>query len=81
MNQKPLTYFRQVIACAADNKLLSSSDIPQDVKDKVNELLDGCGGRSVGAYSDSCGVEIVRKHIADYIERRDNIQTDWRNIF
>lgn len=81
MNQKPLTYFRQVIACAANTKLMSSPDIPQDVKDKVNELLDGCGGRSVGSYSDSCGVEIVRKHVADYIKRRDNIDTDWRNIF
>lgn len=82
MKQKPMTFFRQVIACAADTKLLSSPDIPNDVKERVREILSYCGGQSVGAYSDSCGIEIIRKHIANYIQERDEgVECDWQNIF
>lgn len=35
------------------------------------DILDGCGGKSVGAYSDSAGIEVIRKHVAEYICRRD----------
>jgi len=82
MNQKPLTFFRQVLACATDSELLKSPDLPNDVKERVRELLEYCGGGSVGSYSDSCGLEIIRKHIADYIEKRDSgVPADWRNVF
>lgn len=82
MNQKPITFFRQMIACATDIKLLSSPDIPGDVKERVKEILSYCGGKSVGAYSDSCGIEIIRKHIANYIQIRDDgVECNWQNIF
>lgn len=81
MNQKPITFFRQTIACAADTSLLSSPDMPNDVKERVREVLSYCGGNSVGSYSDSCGVEVIRKHVADYIEKRDGFKSDWRNVF
>lgn len=81
MNQRPITFFRQTIACATDTSLLSSPDMPNDVKERVREVLSYCGGNSVGAYSDSCGVEIIRKHVSDYIEKRDGIESDWRNVF
>lgn len=83
MGQKPITFIRQAIACASDTSLLSGSQMPQDVKDRVQEILSYCGGQSVGSYSDSCGVEIIRRHIAEYIQERDgNIeQADWRNVF
>ena len=32
------------------------------------EILSGCGGNSVGAYSQSTGVDIIRKHVAEYIQ-------------
>ena len=32
------------------------------------EILNGCGGNSVGAYSQSTGVDIIRKHVAEYIQ-------------
>ena len=38
-------------------------------------------GASVGSYSDSAGVEIIRRHVAEYIERRDGgIKAEWQNI-
>ncbi|KAG9511272.1 Alanine aminotransferase 2 [Fragariocoptes setiger] len=83
MQQKPLTFFRQIISCATYPSMLDNPDIPEDVKERVNSLLDACGGRSVGAYSESCGLEIVRRHCADYIKQRDKLDqdVDWQNIF
>jgi alanine transaminase len=34
----------------------------------------------VGSYTDSPGIEIIRRHVAQYIERRDGISSDWQNI-
>ncbi|XP_015791720.1 alanine aminotransferase 2-like [Tetranychus urticae] len=78
--QKPLTYFRQVIACCTDTSLLDSPKYPNDVKEKVKLLLSYCGGNSVGAYSDSAGIEIARQHCAEYIAERDGIPSNWQDI-
>ena len=41
----------------------------------------GCGGGSLGAYSDSVGVEVIRRHVAQYIEQRDGgIACDYNNV-
>ncbi|RWS09561.1 alanine aminotransferase 2-like protein [Dinothrombium tinctorium] len=80
MNQKPLTFMRQVISACANPDLLETDLFPSDVKERVKLLLSFCGGRSVGAYSDSAGVEIIRRHCAEYIEKRDGIPTDYLNI-
>lgn len=80
MGQLPLTFLRQVLACASDNSLLKSNLYPDDVKERVRLLLKYCGGQSVGAYSDSAGVEIIRRHCAEYITNRDGVTSDWRNI-
>lgn len=80
MGQQPLTFLRQVLACASDNSLLNSPSYPNDVKERVKEILKYCGGGSVGAYSDSAGVEIIRRHCAEYIEQRDKVKSDWQNI-
>uniref|UniRef100_A0A6G1SN90 alanine transaminase n=1 Tax=Aceria tosichella TaxID=561515 RepID=A0A6G1SN90_9ACAR len=82
MLQKPITFIRQVLACAADTRLLNSPDMPNDVKDKVRELLSYCDGGSVGAYTDSSGVVLIRQHVAKYIEERDGgLKSDYLNIF
>ncbi len=81
MGQKPLTFFRQVMAGALNpTQTLSDPNIPEDVKQRIEEILSYCGGQSVGAYSDSASVEIIRKHCAEYITERDGIQSDFNNI-
>lgn len=71
-----------MLACATNTRLLESSDIPNDVKERVRETLSYCSGNSGGSYSESCGIEIIRKHIAKYIEIRDEgVKCDWQNIF
>ncbi|KAI1729704.1 aminotransferase class I and II domain-containing protein [Ditylenchus destructor] len=80
MGQVPVTFIRQVIACVTMPKLLESPDFPDDVKDKARTILRGCGGGSVGAYSQSTGVDVIRKHVAEFIERRDGISCDYENV-
>lgn len=50
----------QVLALATYPALLDSPDFPEDAKQRANAILDGCRGRSVGSYSDSAGIEIIR---------------------
>lgn len=82
MNQKPLTFYRQVIACASKPELMETDqNIPNDVKQRVSDILNACGGHSVGAYSDACGIELIRRQCAKYIEERDGMPAVWQNIF
>jgi len=81
MGQVPITFIRQVLACVTYTKLLDDSHFPSDVKRKAREILKGCRGGSVGSYTDSPGIEIIRHHVAQYIERRDGgIKCDWQNV-
>ncbi|XP_027205077.2 alanine aminotransferase 2-like [Dermatophagoides pteronyssinus] len=80
MGQRPLTFLRQVLACSSDDSLLNYPNYPDDVKERTRSILKYCGGQSVGAYSDSTGVEIIRKHCAEYITNRDGIESEWRDI-
>lgn len=34
----------------------------------------------IGSYTDSPGIEIIRKHVAQYIERRDGFPCDYLNV-
>jgi len=35
----------------------------------------------LGAYSDSPGIEVIRRQVAKFIEKRDSgIKSDWQNI-
>ena len=60
MGNKPITFIRQVMACITHPPLLESEFFPADVKSRAKQILEGCRGGSVGAYSDSPGIEIIR---------------------
>jgi alanine transaminase len=34
----------------------------------------------IGSYTDSPGIEMIRRHVAQYIERRDGLVSNWENI-
>ena len=63
MGQSPITYIRQVVAGGTFNELLDTA-LPKDASDQARKILSGCGGQSLGAYSDSAGVRIIREDIA-----------------
>ena len=35
----------------------------------------------VGSYSDSRGIEIIRRHIADFISERDGVPCSYENVY
>ncbi|XP_026837662.1 alanine aminotransferase 1 isoform X1 [Drosophila erecta] len=82
MGQQPLTFLRQLMALTFETRLLDSPEYPEDVKKRACAILDGCQGQSVGSYTDSAGLEVVRRQVAQYIEKRDGgIASDWQNIY
>lgn len=80
MGNKPITFIRQVLALITHPPLLETNEFPEDAKDRARAILKGCRGASVGSYSDSPGIEIIRRHVADYIAERDGFPSEWTNI-
>lgn len=80
MGQTPITYIRQILALVSLPDLMRDPNFPDDVKRKAQTILNGCRGGSVGSYTDSPGIEIIRRHVAEYIQRRDGIPSDWQNV-
>lgn len=73
LDQKPITYFRQVLSLLENPKLLEHKDIllnsldyKTDVIERAEWLLDHAG--SVGAYSASAGVPVIKESIAKFLE-------------
>ena len=60
--------------------LLDSPDIPDDAKSRAKTVLAGCKGSSLGSYSDSAGIEAIRRHVAAYISERDGHPSNWEDI-
>ena len=60
MGNLPITFIRQVLALVTCPSLLDSPEFPADAKSRANDILNGCKGRSVGSYSDSAGIEVIR---------------------
>nr|XP_030731960.1 alanine aminotransferase 1 isoform X3 [Globicephala melas] len=82
MGQTPITFLRQVLALCVHPDLLNSPDFPDDAKRRAERILQACGGHSLGAYSISSGIQLIREDVARYIERRDGgIPADPNNIF
>lgn len=70
----------QVVSMCLMPSLLDDPTMPSDAKERAQTILGGCRGSSLGSYSDSPGIEIIRHHVAQYIERRDGFSSNWENI-
>ncbi|KAG8629295.1 hypothetical protein KVT40_003160 [Elsinoe batatas] len=86
LDQKPITFFRQVTSLLENPQLLSKTDVlksalgyPQDVIDRATRLLKDV--KSVGAYSQSHGAPGIRQSVADFIERRDGFPSDKDSVY
>lgn len=80
MGQQPITFLRQVLTLTVSPNLLDDPTYPEDAKDRAREVLQGCKGGSVGSYSESAGIELIRKHVANYIQERDGVSCDYKNV-
>lgn len=86
LDQKPITFFRQVLSLLEYPPLLENEEAlqkylgyKQDVIDRAKWLLKEV--HSVGAYSASQGVPAIRESVARFIERRDGYPSDPGSIF
>ena len=82
LEQKPLTYLRQVLAlCQYPDLIERGADLfPTDVRDTARRILEGTR-YGLGAYSDSKGVRFVRDAVAAFIRERDGIEADPEAIY
>lgn len=79
LGQKPVTFFRQVLSLCDYPELIeheaASQIFPSDVIARAREYLSNIPG-GTGAYSESKGASICRKHVAAGIARRDGFPSD-----
>ena len=86
LDQKPITFFRQVLSILEYPPLLENEEAlkngfgyKQDVIDRARWLLGEV--KSVGAYSQSQGAPGIRNSVATFIERRDGYPSDPGSVF
>lgn len=86
LEQKPITFFRQVLSLVENPLLLDNVDVltsqlgyKTDVIERAQWLLQQVG--SVGAYSASCGVKGIRESVARFIEERDGYPAEANHIY
>jgi aspartate/methionine/tyrosine aminotransferase len=82
LEQKPLTYVRQVLALCQYPDLIQRAAglFPPDALETARRVLAGTK-YGLGAYSESKGVRFVREAVADFIRERDGIDADPEAIF
>ncbi|KAK3755937.1 hypothetical protein QZH41_020473 [Actinostola sp. cb2023] len=81
LGMKPLTFPRQVVSMCAYPELLKDSKFPADAKDRALRILNATRGFSMGAYSDSAGLELIRQDVAKFIEERDGYPADANDLY
>lgn len=86
LDQKPITFFRQVLSLIENPLLLqnpealkSSFGYNQDVVDRARFLIKEV--QSVGAYSHSQGVPAIRDSVANFIGQRDGFPANPQDLF
>ncbi|KAF9224746.1 transaminase [Gyrodon lividus] len=81
LDQPPLTFVRQVAALMEYRELknLAPLAFPKDVIARADELWEEIG--SIGAYSHSQGVPLIRKNVAEFIKQRDGYPAYPEHIF
>ncbi|KAI1275950.1 alanine transaminase-like protein [Xylaria sp. FL0933] len=86
LDQKPITFFRQVLSILEYPQLLENERVlldnlgyKPDVLERAKFLLKNIG--SVGAYSASAGVPAIKESVAKFLEKRDGFPADPAHIY
>lgn len=84
LGQKPITFFRQVLALVNYPQLMdqpeAASLFPADVLERARTYMASIPG-GTGAYQDSRGNAHIRDEVAAFIERRDGYPAAGEHIF
>ncbi|MCD7454658.1 Alanine--glyoxylate aminotransferase 2, mitochondrial [Datura stramonium] len=85
LGQKPITFFREVLALCDHPLVLDRSEtkvlFSADSMGRAIQILDQIPARATGAYSHSQGIKGLRDKIASGIEARDGFPSDPNDIF
>jgi len=81
VGMRPNTYIRQTIAACVHPDIIAHAQFPEDVVRRSQQLLGACSGQSVGSYTASTGIELVRRDVAKYIQERDGVPANYEDIF
>ncbi|KAF2267336.1 PLP-dependent transferase [Lojkania enalia] len=86
LDQKPITFFRQVASLLENPQLLEHEGVlinslgyKSDVIERARKLLKDV--KSVGAYSQSQGAPGIRQSVAAFIEKRDGYPASIKDIY
>ncbi len=82
LEQKPLTYIRQLLALCQYPDLITQAPqlFPSDVLETARKILAGTK-HGLGAYSESKGVRFIREAVAAFIQERDGFPADPEAIY
>eukprot|EP00768_Dysnectes_brevis_P005736 gnl/Dysnectes_brevis/426_a469_5296.p1 GENE.gnl/Dysnectes_brevis/426_a469_5296~~gnl/Dysnectes_brevis/426_a469_5296.p1 ORF type:complete len:466 (-),score=213.71 gnl/Dysnectes_brevis/426_a469_5296:87-1484(-) len=81
MGQKPLTFGREIMAACTLPSIIGTKSIHEASSKRASELLADMPGNSAGSYPPTQGVSVIRKHISDFIGRRDGFECEPTDIF
>lgn len=83
LKQKPITFVRQILSLIEYPQLLQKPEaealFPPDVIERVKTILKE-NPSGTGAYTQSAGIPFIRKAVAEFIKKRDNIPSDPNKI-
>ncbi|KAJ3219730.1 hypothetical protein HK099_004586 [Clydaea vesicula] len=86
LNQKPITFFRQVLSLIDNPDLILEENLhltkqlyPPDAITRAKTMLAALG--SSGSYTHSQGIPLVRENVAKFIEERDGYPSNPDHIF
>lgn len=70
-HQKPITFYRQVVACLLDPSLIHLNGINKDAADRAQRYLKQI--ISAGSYTHSLGIPLVRESVSKFIAQDDQV--------
>lgn len=79
LNQKSLSYIRNVLSLVINPALLDSGIFPADCVRRAKKYLASLP--DIGAYTESQGIQTVREEVAQFLLERDGHAADPANIF
>jgi len=79
LQQKSLSYIRDVLSIVLNPSLLDRAVFPSDVQARARKYLAALP--DVGAYSESQGILAVREEVSKFLQERDGYESDPNDIF
>ena len=82
LGQKPITFNREVLACAMyDHQDSNRKHYSKEAVDRADFYLKSINHRATGAYTDSAGLRSVISEVKTFLEKRDGTDVDMESIY